>query len=105
MFLQILVETLMLQPCNPTFESARAAMLAADYAYYGDSAQSMVDRHSSTDHFVCIASARALLTSPCVDRQTAVTDHFVIRISWLRGGVLNGEVDLGQRWLDGDCGA
>ncbi|KAH9267911.1 hypothetical protein BASA83_009620 [Batrachochytrium salamandrivorans] len=35
MFLQILVETLMLQPCNPTFESARAAMLAADYAYYG----------------------------------------------------------------------
>ncbi|KAH6586111.1 hypothetical protein BASA50_000816 [Batrachochytrium salamandrivorans] len=35
MFLQILVGTLMLQPCNPTFESARAAMLAADYAYYG----------------------------------------------------------------------
>ncbi|KAH6562448.1 hypothetical protein BASA62_009161 [Batrachochytrium salamandrivorans] len=35
MFLQILVGTLMLQPCNPTFESARYAMLAADYAYYG----------------------------------------------------------------------
>ncbi|KAJ1339949.1 hypothetical protein BSLG_010769 [Batrachochytrium salamandrivorans] len=35
MFLQILVGTLMLQPCNPTFESARHAMLAADYAYYG----------------------------------------------------------------------
>ncbi|KAH6577160.1 hypothetical protein BASA62_001018 [Batrachochytrium salamandrivorans] len=33
-FLQILVGTLMIQPCNPTFESARHAMLAADYAYY-----------------------------------------------------------------------
>ncbi|KAH6601983.1 hypothetical protein BASA61_001581 [Batrachochytrium salamandrivorans] len=33
-FLQILVGTLMIQPCNPTFESARVAMLAADYAYY-----------------------------------------------------------------------
>ncbi|KAH6594977.1 hypothetical protein BASA61_003914 [Batrachochytrium salamandrivorans] len=35
-------------------------------------------RHSSIDHFVCNAPARALLTSPRVDRQTAVTDHFVI---------------------------
>ncbi|KAH6564492.1 hypothetical protein BASA62_007866 [Batrachochytrium salamandrivorans] len=34
-FLQILVGTLMIQPCNPTFASARDAMLAADYAYYG----------------------------------------------------------------------
>ncbi|KAH6590563.1 hypothetical protein BASA50_009282 [Batrachochytrium salamandrivorans] len=25
--------------------------------------------------------------------------------TWLRGGVLNGEADLDQRWLDGDCGA
>ncbi|KAH6584632.1 hypothetical protein BASA60_000892 [Batrachochytrium salamandrivorans] len=23
--------------------------------------------------------------------------------TWLRGGVLNGEADLDQRWLDGDC--
>ncbi|KAH6593563.1 hypothetical protein BASA50_007277 [Batrachochytrium salamandrivorans] len=34
-FLQILVGTMMIQPCNPTFESAYDAMLAADYAYYG----------------------------------------------------------------------
>ncbi|KAH6573043.1 hypothetical protein BASA62_003150 [Batrachochytrium salamandrivorans] len=34
-FLQILVGTLMIQPCNPTFNSAYDAMLAADYAYYG----------------------------------------------------------------------
>ncbi|KAH9245306.1 hypothetical protein BASA81_017215 [Batrachochytrium salamandrivorans] len=33
------------------------------------------------DHFVCNAPARALLTSPRVDRQTAVADHFVIRTS------------------------
>ncbi|KAH9269633.1 hypothetical protein BASA83_008292 [Batrachochytrium salamandrivorans] len=38
-------------------------------------------RHSSIDHFVCNAPARALLTSPRVDRQTAVVDHFVIRTS------------------------
>ncbi|KAH6601513.1 hypothetical protein BASA50_001551 [Batrachochytrium salamandrivorans] len=25
--------------------------------------------------------------------------------TWLRGGVLNGEADMDQRWLDGDCGA
>ncbi|KAH9250055.1 hypothetical protein BASA81_012188 [Batrachochytrium salamandrivorans] len=25
--------------------------------------------------------------------------------TWLRGGVLNDEADLDQRWLDGDCGA
>ncbi|KAH9269738.1 hypothetical protein BASA83_008210 [Batrachochytrium salamandrivorans] len=37
--------------------------------------------HSSIDHFVCNAPARALLTSPRVDRQTAVADHFVIRTS------------------------
>ncbi|KAH9245544.1 hypothetical protein BASA81_016969 [Batrachochytrium salamandrivorans] len=43
-----------------------------------DSAQSMVDVTSSIDHFVCNAPARALLTSPRVDRQTAVADHFVI---------------------------
>ncbi|KAH9266805.1 hypothetical protein BASA83_010314 [Batrachochytrium salamandrivorans] len=42
-----------------------------------DSAQSMGRRHSSIDHFVCNAPARALLTSPRVDRQTAVADHFV----------------------------
>ncbi|KAH9251743.1 hypothetical protein BASA81_010413 [Batrachochytrium salamandrivorans] len=36
-------------------------------------------RHSSIDHFVCNAPARALLTSPRVDRQTAVADHFVIQ--------------------------
>ncbi|KAH9272563.1 hypothetical protein BASA83_005063 [Batrachochytrium salamandrivorans] len=38
-------------------------------------------RHSSIDHFVCNAPARALLTLPRVDRQTAVADHFVIRTS------------------------
>ncbi|KAH9247279.1 hypothetical protein BASA81_015121 [Batrachochytrium salamandrivorans] len=38
-------------------------------------------RHSSIDHFVCNAPARALFTSPRVDRQTAVADHFVIRTS------------------------
>ncbi|KAH9264204.1 hypothetical protein BASA83_012344 [Batrachochytrium salamandrivorans] len=38
-------------------------------------------RHSSIDHFLCNAPARALLTSPRVDRQTAVADHFVIRTS------------------------
>ncbi|KAH6588787.1 hypothetical protein BASA50_010493 [Batrachochytrium salamandrivorans] len=38
-------------------------------------------RHLSIDHFVCNAPARALLTSPRVDRQTAVADHFVIRTS------------------------
>ncbi|KAH6569644.1 hypothetical protein BASA60_008171 [Batrachochytrium salamandrivorans] len=58
-------------------------------------------RHSSIDHFVCNAPARALLTSPRVDRQTAVADHFVICTSWLCGGVLNGKADLDQRWLDG----
>ncbi|KAH9259498.1 hypothetical protein BASA82_001262 [Batrachochytrium salamandrivorans] len=42
-------------------------------------------RHSSIDHFVCNAPARALLTSPRVDRQTAVADHFVIRTSPSRG--------------------
>ncbi|KAH6591781.1 hypothetical protein BASA50_008490 [Batrachochytrium salamandrivorans] len=34
-FLQLFVRTLMIQPCNPTFESAHDAMLAADDAYYG----------------------------------------------------------------------
>ncbi|KAH6595628.1 hypothetical protein BASA50_005710 [Batrachochytrium salamandrivorans] len=34
-FLQLFVGTLMIQPCNPTFDSARRAMLAADDAYYG----------------------------------------------------------------------
>ncbi|KAH6565585.1 hypothetical protein BASA62_007167 [Batrachochytrium salamandrivorans] len=29
------IRTLMIQPCNPTFESAYDAMLAADDAYYG----------------------------------------------------------------------
>ncbi|KAH9251723.1 hypothetical protein BASA81_010393 [Batrachochytrium salamandrivorans] len=38
-------------------------------------------RHSSIDHFVCNSPARSLLTSPRVDRQTAVADHFVIRTS------------------------
>ncbi|KAH9270388.1 hypothetical protein BASA83_007551 [Batrachochytrium salamandrivorans] len=33
-FLQLLVGTLMIQPCDPTFISARDAMLATDYAYY-----------------------------------------------------------------------
>ncbi|KAH6561595.1 hypothetical protein BASA62_009697 [Batrachochytrium salamandrivorans] len=33
-FLQLLVGTLMIQPCNPTFKSARDAMLAADEMYY-----------------------------------------------------------------------
>ncbi|KAH9247810.1 hypothetical protein BASA81_014570 [Batrachochytrium salamandrivorans] len=37
-----------------------------------DSAQSMVDVIRQFDHFVCNAPARALLTSPRVDRQTAV---------------------------------
>ncbi|KAH9260515.1 hypothetical protein BASA82_001120 [Batrachochytrium salamandrivorans] len=37
--------------------------------------------HSSIDHFVCNAPARALPTSPRVNRQTAVADHFVIRTS------------------------
>ncbi|KAH6560976.1 hypothetical protein BASA62_010139 [Batrachochytrium salamandrivorans] len=35
MFLQLFVATLMIQPCGPTFISARDAMLAADDAYYG----------------------------------------------------------------------
>ncbi|KAH6599928.1 hypothetical protein BASA50_002669 [Batrachochytrium salamandrivorans] len=34
-FLQLFVGTLMIQPCNPTFDSAHDAMLAADDAYYG----------------------------------------------------------------------
>ncbi|KAH6576712.1 hypothetical protein BASA60_004389 [Batrachochytrium salamandrivorans] len=34
-FIQLFVGTLMIQPCNPTFESAHDAMLAADDAYYG----------------------------------------------------------------------
>ncbi|KAH6575326.1 hypothetical protein BASA60_005075 [Batrachochytrium salamandrivorans] len=34
-FLQLLVGTLMIQPCKLTFISARDAMLAADDAYYG----------------------------------------------------------------------
>ncbi|KAJ1341388.1 hypothetical protein BSLG_010823 [Batrachochytrium salamandrivorans] len=34
-FLQLFVATLMIQPCEPTFDSARAAMLAADDIYYG----------------------------------------------------------------------
>ncbi|KAH9274755.1 hypothetical protein BASA83_002960 [Batrachochytrium salamandrivorans] len=34
-FIQLFVGTLMIQPCEPTFESAYDAMLAADYAYYG----------------------------------------------------------------------
>ncbi|KAH6559820.1 hypothetical protein BASA60_000468 [Batrachochytrium salamandrivorans] len=34
-FLQLLVGTLMIQPCDPTFISARDAMLATDHAYYG----------------------------------------------------------------------
>ncbi|KAJ1340453.1 hypothetical protein BSLG_010781 [Batrachochytrium salamandrivorans] len=33
-FLQLFVGTLMIQPCNPTFDSARRAMLAADNVYY-----------------------------------------------------------------------
>ncbi|KAH9249342.1 hypothetical protein BASA81_012960 [Batrachochytrium salamandrivorans] len=41
----------------------------------------MVDVIRQFDHFVCNAPARALLTSPRVDRQTAVADHFVIRTS------------------------
>ncbi|KAH9248468.1 hypothetical protein BASA81_013867 [Batrachochytrium salamandrivorans] len=46
-----------------------------------DSAQFHNRRHLSIDHFVCNAPARTLLTSPRVDRQTAVADHFVIRTS------------------------
>ncbi|KAH6598239.1 hypothetical protein BASA50_003853 [Batrachochytrium salamandrivorans] len=34
-FLQLFVGTLMIQPCEPTFESAYDAMLAADDVYYG----------------------------------------------------------------------
>ncbi|KAH9271148.1 hypothetical protein BASA83_006692 [Batrachochytrium salamandrivorans] len=34
-FLQLFVGALMIQPCNPTFVSARRAMLAADAVYYG----------------------------------------------------------------------
>ncbi|KAJ1328779.1 hypothetical protein BSLG_010704 [Batrachochytrium salamandrivorans] len=34
-FLQLFVGTLMIQPCNPTFESAYDAMLVADAVYYG----------------------------------------------------------------------
>ncbi|KAJ1328781.1 hypothetical protein BSLG_010713 [Batrachochytrium salamandrivorans] len=34
-FLQLIVGTLMIQPCDPTFESAYDAMLAADDVYYG----------------------------------------------------------------------
>ncbi|KAH9263661.1 hypothetical protein BASA83_012931 [Batrachochytrium salamandrivorans] len=34
-FLQLLVGTLMIQPCNPTFIFAYHAMLAADDVYYG----------------------------------------------------------------------
>ncbi|KAH9250246.1 hypothetical protein BASA81_011989 [Batrachochytrium salamandrivorans] len=41
----------------------------------------MIDVTRQLDHFVCNAPARALLTSPRVDRQTAVADHFVIRTS------------------------
>ncbi|KAH6596880.1 hypothetical protein BASA61_003319 [Batrachochytrium salamandrivorans] len=52
-------------------------------------------RHSSIDHFVCNAPARALLTSPRVDRQTAVVDHFVIRTKQIWTSC----------WLNGDCGA
>ncbi|KAJ1336591.1 hypothetical protein BSLG_010848 [Batrachochytrium salamandrivorans] len=33
-FLQLFVGTLMIQPCNPTFESAYDAMLVADDVYY-----------------------------------------------------------------------
>ncbi|KAH6574350.1 hypothetical protein BASA62_002467 [Batrachochytrium salamandrivorans] len=44
-----------------------------------------------------------VLRAPIISRHHCleVTD----RIAWLRGGVLNGEADLDQRWLDGDCGA
>ncbi|KAH9264546.1 hypothetical protein BASA83_011947 [Batrachochytrium salamandrivorans] len=35
MFLQLLVGTMMIQSCDPTFASARDAMIAADFAYYG----------------------------------------------------------------------
>ncbi|KAH6571613.1 hypothetical protein BASA60_007085 [Batrachochytrium salamandrivorans] len=52
-------------------------------------------RHSSIDHFVCNAPARALLTSTHVDRQTAVVDHFVIRTKQIWTSC----------WLNGDCGA
>ncbi|KAH9263201.1 hypothetical protein BASA83_013459 [Batrachochytrium salamandrivorans] len=38
-------------------------------------------RHSSIDHFVCNAPARALLHLATLDRQTVVADHFVIRTS------------------------
>ncbi|KAH9271843.1 hypothetical protein BASA83_005945 [Batrachochytrium salamandrivorans] len=34
-FLQLFVGMLMIQPCNPTFESAYDAMLVADAVYYG----------------------------------------------------------------------
>ncbi|KAJ1341254.1 hypothetical protein BSLG_010739 [Batrachochytrium salamandrivorans] len=34
-FLQLFVATLMIQPCNPKFESAYDTMLAADDIYYG----------------------------------------------------------------------
>ncbi|KAH6583382.1 hypothetical protein BASA61_007999 [Batrachochytrium salamandrivorans] len=34
-FLQLFVGTLMIQPCDPTFDSACDAILAADDAYYG----------------------------------------------------------------------
>ncbi|KAH9245237.1 hypothetical protein BASA81_017287 [Batrachochytrium salamandrivorans] len=46
-----------------------------------DSAQSMVDVIRQLTTLCCNAPARALLTSPRVDRQTAVADHFVIRTS------------------------
>ncbi|KAH6589121.1 hypothetical protein BASA61_005722 [Batrachochytrium salamandrivorans] len=45
-FIQLFVGTLMIQPCNPTFESAHDAMLSADDVYYGG-----IHRHLITKGF------------------------------------------------------
>ncbi|KAH9257507.1 hypothetical protein BASA81_004269 [Batrachochytrium salamandrivorans] len=44
MFLQIFVGALMIQPCRPTFISARDSMLAADDAYYGGANKCLIFR-------------------------------------------------------------
>ncbi|KAH9244222.1 hypothetical protein BASA81_018381 [Batrachochytrium salamandrivorans] len=43
-FLQLLVGTMMIQPCNPTFESAHHAMIVADAVYYGGIHEHLINK-------------------------------------------------------------
>ncbi|KAH9263595.1 hypothetical protein BASA83_013006 [Batrachochytrium salamandrivorans] len=90
-FLQLLVETLDDSAMQPNIHLAYNAMLAADdYILWCHLAIAF-----SLDLVPAIQKSRLRLLGRALD--PGVENVY----TWLRGGVLNGEADLDQRWLDG----